>query len=134
MLLWAILPSSTAITDVLALQARIRELEAENAALRTANLLGNSTAAFEPRRLASEDPVTCSIARRTKQRQLREGPTLGTCHCEGIPIGPGKATAPDWAKTTLSSMYDAHATLNGEPVPLSRYRAKATLIVNVASA
>ena len=150
MLLWSFLPTTHTSdgADIVALQARVRALEAENAAMATTlqhlshtvveqdGLQGNWSASA-PRRLAEEDPVTCQSSRRKNLlRFLKEGHLGGSsCECEGLPIGPGKAfTPPEWARSSLTSIYDASAPLNGEQVPLSRYRAKATLVVNVASA
>jgi hypothetical protein len=55
------------------------------------------------------------------------------CTCGGHKIGPQSAAPPSWFLTDLSSMYETSAKLSGKDVPLSNYRAKATLVVNVAS-
>ena len=130
-------------SDINTLHARIRALESENAALLGAlsavSAVHANQSAFEPRRLAAtDDPVTCDPTR-SMRRQLRvrsgDSSSALSCQCEGLPIGPGRAfTPPEWIKSMMNSLYDGHAPLDGVQVPLSRYRAKATLVVNVASA
>jgi hypothetical protein len=55
------------------------------------------------------------------------------CTCGGDKIGPQTAIPPSWFLTDLHSMYETSAMLAGKDLPLSNYRAKATLVVNVAS-
>lgn len=57
-----------------------------------------------------------------------------TCDCSGAPIGMHTWTPPEWWKSGLASIYEASAPMAGVPTPLSRFKAKATIITNVASA
>ena len=56
------------------------------------------------------------------------------CMCDGVPIGPHTWTPPSWLKSNATSIYDTTALMDGTVTPLSKYRAKATLVINVASA
>lgn len=56
------------------------------------------------------------------------------CSCNGVPIGPHTWTPPTWLVTNKTSIYQTSAYLKGALTPLSTLRAKATLMVNVASA
>ena len=58
----------------------------------------------------------------------------GDCKCEGLPIGPSTFTPPAYSVSNHTSIYATHAPMEGVMVPLSRYRARAALVVNVASA
>ena len=56
------------------------------------------------------------------------------CRCsDGEPIGPHTWTEPAYMKGP-KSIYNTTVLMEGAYVPLSKYRAKATLIINVASA
>mmetsp|Transcript_40196 Transcript_40196/g.72220 ORF Transcript_40196/g.72220 Transcript_40196/m.72220 type:complete len:92 (+) Transcript_40196:1-276(+) len=57
-----------------------------------------------------------------------------SCSCDGKPIGPHTWSPPSWMQSNASSLWDLTAQIDGEEVPLSKYRAKAALVVNVASA
>ena len=54
--------------------------------------------------------------------------------CNGVPIGPHTWKAPSWLESNKTSIYETSAFYAGEEVPLYKYKAKATLVVNVASA
>jgi len=56
------------------------------------------------------------------------------CMCNGVPIGPHTWKAPSWLESNKTSIYETSAFYAGEEVPLYKYKAKATLVVNVASA
>ena len=58
----------------------------------------------------------------------------GDCTCEGRPIGPSTFSAPAYTHSNHTSIYDTFAPMEGAMVPLSRYRARAAIVVNVASA
>lgn len=68
------------------------------------------------------DKITCS----------KDDPE--TCLCDGVPIGPHTYSQPTWMQNNATSLWDLAAQMHGEEVPLANYRAKAALIVNVASA
>jgi len=55
------------------------------------------------------------------------------CACGGVNIGPKTAVPPSWFLTDLTSMYQTSAQLAGYSAPLVGYKARATLVVNVAS-
>jgi len=57
-----------------------------------------------------------------------------SCMCDGKPIGPDTWKPPSWFSTNATSLWELSAKMNGEDVPLSKYKAKAALVVNVASA
>lgn len=71
---------------------------------------------------AASDPVTCKS----------DDPE--TCTCGGAPIGPHTWSPPAWMGSTATSLWDLSAQMDGKEVPLAKYKAKAALIVNVASA
>lgn len=56
------------------------------------------------------------------------------CMCDGVPIGPHTWTPPTWLHSNKTSIYQTDALMNGKQTPLSQYKAKATLVLNVASA
>ena len=56
------------------------------------------------------------------------------CVCDGKPIGPHTWTPPSWLVSPHKSIYNTSAMYKGSTVPLSQFKAKATLVVNVASA
>ena len=83
------------------------------------------------------------------------------CTCNGVPIGPDTWTAPSWLESNSdlrsclkptalydisgvdrvlssllaeTSIYETSALVGGVPTPLSKFKAKATMLVNVASA
>jgi len=56
------------------------------------------------------------------------------CDCGGEPVGAHAQAPPTWWTPPLTSMYQATAPLGGVEVSLSQYKAKATVVVNVASA
>ena len=58
----------------------------------------------------------------------------GKCMCGGKPIGPKTWSPPSWLKSNHTSIYDTSAYMNGELKSLSVYKAKASMLVNVASA
>jgi hypothetical protein len=69
------------------------------------------------------------------------GPTItcdpsdaGNCKCDGTPIGPSTWTPPKWLHTTKTSVFDTSAAMNGVSTPIAKFRAKAAIVVNVASA
>ena len=56
------------------------------------------------------------------------------CMCNGIPIGPHTWKPPSWLISNKTSLYDTEALLDGALTSLSQFKAKATMLVNVASA
>lgn len=56
------------------------------------------------------------------------------CMCDGVPIGPDTWTPPSWLESNKTSIYETSAAMGGVLTPLSKYKAKATIVVNVASA
>ena len=58
----------------------------------------------------------------------------GNCVCEGKPIGPDTYVAPAWMTPPDTGIYNTSALIGGVLTPLARYRAKAAIVVNVASA
>lgn len=54
--------------------------------------------------------------------------------CDGHPIGKSTWIPPLWLLPSGTSIYNATANLGGVPVPLSAYKAKVTMVTNVASA
>lgn len=57
-----------------------------------------------------------------------------SCMCEGAPIGRHTYSPPPWMESDAASLWDLTAKMDGKDVPLAKYKAKAALIVNVASA
>lgn len=57
-----------------------------------------------------------------------------TCMCDGAAIGPHTWSPPPWMQSDATSLWDLSAQMDGKEVPLAKYKAKAALIVNVASA
>jgi len=57
-----------------------------------------------------------------------------SCDCDGEPVGNHAFTPPSWWSTPLTSIYQATALMGGTAVSLAKYKAKATIVVNVASA
>jgi len=68
------------------------------------------------------NPITCDPADPAK------------CMCDGSPIGPDTWSPPSWLVSNKTSIFDTSAPFNGHMTPLSKFRAKATLLINVASA
>ena len=58
----------------------------------------------------------------------------GKCTCEGKPIGPSTWSPPAYRTSSSTSIYNTSALMKGVETPLSAYRYKAALVVNVASA
>ena len=56
------------------------------------------------------------------------------CECNGTPIRPHTWKPPAWLVTNFTSIYETSAPIFGKNASLSNYRAKATLVMNVASA
>lgn len=56
------------------------------------------------------------------------------CSCDGVPIGPHTWKPPTWLVSNKTSLYDTSAPLAGIETPLSKFPAKATMLINVASA
>jgi len=56
------------------------------------------------------------------------------CTCEGAPVGPTEWIAPEYLNNNASSLWDLSEKYYGEDVPLVKFRAKAAIVMNVASA
>lgn len=56
------------------------------------------------------------------------------CDCDGEPIGPHTWTPPGWLISNKTSLYETSAMYDGVLTQLSKFKAKATMLVNVASA
>ena len=54
--------------------------------------------------------------------------------CDGIPIGPDTWTPPPWLTSNKTSIYQTDAMMDGILTLLYKYKAKASLVLNVASA
>ena len=57
-----------------------------------------------------------------------------SCMCDGVPIGPSTWTPPSWLHSNKTSIYETTAFMKGSETPLAKFKAKATMVVNVASA
>mmetsp|Transcript_90272 Transcript_90272/g.156444 ORF Transcript_90272/g.156444 Transcript_90272/m.156444 type:complete len:90 (-) Transcript_90272:741-1010(-) len=69
------------------------------------------------------------------------GPTVtceagdpGKCECEGSPIGPHTWAPPSYMYSTATSFWDLSEKMYGKDTPLANFKAKAAIVVNVASA
>ena len=58
----------------------------------------------------------------------------GKCMCDGAPIGPTTWVPPAWLVSKHRSIYDTYAYQDSVRVPLSNFKAKAAMVINVASA
>jgi len=85
-------------------------------------LAAASLSSLEVAPVASPPAVTCSPS------------DADLCDCGGEPVGAHTWSAPGWWTPPLASIYEASAPLRGVPTPLARFRAKATIVTNVASA
>lgn len=56
------------------------------------------------------------------------------CECDGKPLGPDTWTPPPWMSSNASSLWDVTEMMDGKATPLANFKAKAALVVNVASA
>ena len=56
------------------------------------------------------------------------------CMCDGAPIGPATWTPPSWLVSNKTSIFETSVMMEGKETPLANYQAKATMVVNVASA
>lgn len=68
-------------------------------------------------------PICCKLERENKLLEHR------VTRCEG----PDSWRPPPWMKSDASSLWDLKASINGKQVNLSNYKAKAAIVVNVAS-
>mmetsp|Transcript_11569 Transcript_11569/g.42314 ORF Transcript_11569/g.42314 Transcript_11569/m.42314 type:complete len:147 (-) Transcript_11569:1544-1984(-) len=56
------------------------------------------------------------------------------CTCEDQSIGRSTFVSPPWRTPNVTSFWDLTASLGGRDLPLRDFRAKAALVVNIASA
>ena len=90
-------------------------------------------ASLEPLELA-EGRRTSGCARPAEIQCTGEQESMA-CTVDGRPLGPGTdlPTYYPYGNASLASVYDTHAFLRDQLVPLSSYKAKALMIGNTAS-